>query len=54
VAIGTGNPASFSTRFLGAGTVAVVAERLNRRWVGIELNPDYGIQTEKRIQADKA
>ena len=27
--------------FMGAGTTAVVAERLGRRWVGSELNPDY-------------
>lgn len=27
--------------FFGSGTVGKVAERLGRRWVGIELNPDY-------------
>jgi site-specific DNA-methyltransferase (cytosine-N4-specific) len=27
--------------FLGSGTTALVAERLGRRWLGIELNPDY-------------
>lgn len=27
--------------FLGSGTTAVVAERLDRDWLGIELNPDY-------------
>lgn len=27
--------------FMGAGTTAVVAERLGRKWVGSELNPDY-------------
>ncbi len=27
--------------FLGSGTTAVVAERFERRWIGIEHNPDY-------------
>lgn len=27
--------------FMGSGTTAVVAENLGRRWVGVELNPDY-------------
>lgn len=36
--------------FLGAGTVGVVAERLNRRWVGIELNPGFARQAGVRIR----
>ena len=35
--------------FLGSGTTAVVAESLNRRWVGIELNEKYCEITKKRI-----
>ena len=27
--------------FMGSGTTAYVAQRLSRRWVGIELNPEY-------------
>jgi DNA modification methylase len=27
--------------FMGSGTTAVVAERLGRRWVGVELNPEF-------------
>jgi hypothetical protein len=27
--------------FIGSGTTAVVAERLGRDWLGIELNPDH-------------
>lgn len=27
--------------FLGSGTVAQVAQRLGRHWVGCELNPEY-------------
>jgi DNA modification methylase len=36
--------------FMGAGTVGVVAERLHRRWVGIELNPDFAALAEERIR----
>jgi site-specific DNA-methyltransferase (adenine-specific) len=27
--------------FMGSGTTALVAQRLDRRWIGIELNPEY-------------
>ena len=27
--------------FMGSGTTAIVANRLNRRFIGIELNPEY-------------
>lgn len=37
--------------FMGAGTVGVVAERLGRRWIGIELNPEYAEQARERIEA---
>jgi len=35
--------------FMGSGTVAVVAEKLNRRWIGIELNPKYCNMTIERV-----
>jgi len=35
--------------FIGSGTVAVVAERLNRRWIGIEINQEYCEMAKKRI-----
>jgi DNA modification methylase len=35
--------------FLGSGTVAVVAERLNRRWVGCELNSEYVTIAKNRL-----
>lgn len=35
--------------FMGAGTVGLVAERLNRRWVGIELKAEYAAMSEARI-----
>lgn len=37
--------------FFGAGTVGVVAAKLGRRWIGIELNPDYCEIARKRIAA---
>jgi site-specific DNA-methyltransferase (cytosine-N4-specific) len=37
--------------FLGSGTVASVAERLGRRYIGIDLNPAYqGMQRERTAQ----
>ena len=36
--------------FLGSGTTALVAQELGRRWIGIELNPDY-IEIIKRRTA---
>ncbi len=35
--------------FLGSGTTAVVARKLGRRYVGIELNEEYALLAEKRI-----
>jgi site-specific DNA-methyltransferase (adenine-specific) len=37
--------------FFGAGTVAVVAERHGRDWLGIELNPEYAAIARERIKA---
>ncbi len=35
--------------FLGSGTTAVVAKKLGRRWVGIELSEEYARLAEARI-----
>jgi site-specific DNA-methyltransferase (adenine-specific) len=35
--------------FIGAGTTAVVAQRLGRSYVGIELNPDYVKMAKERL-----
>lgn len=35
--------------FIGSGTTAVVAANLNRRWIGIEINPEYCEMAKRRI-----
>jgi DNA modification methylase len=35
--------------FAGAGTTCLVAKRLGRRFVGIDLNPDYVAMAQKRV-----
>lgn len=37
--------------FMGAGTTAVVCERLGRKWIGCELNPEYAAIAESRIRS---
>lgn len=39
--------------FIGSGTTAFVAEKLNRNWLGIELNPEYAKLAEERIFQNK-
>ena len=38
--------------FLGSGTTAVACERLNRRWIGIEIEEKYCEIAAKRIEAE--
>ncbi len=38
--------------FLGAGTTALVADRLGRNCIGVELNPEYAAMAERRIRKD--
>ena len=38
--------------FAGAGTTGLVADRLGRNAILIELNPDYAAMTERRITDD--
>jgi len=35
--------------FIGVGTTAIACERLNRRWIGIEINPKYCEIAKQRI-----
>ena len=37
--------------FAGSGTSLVAAEILNRRWLGIELSPNYADIARGRVQA---
>lgn len=38
--------------FNGAGTTGLVATRLDRRYIGLELNPDYAVMARNRIYGD--
>jgi hypothetical protein len=38
--------------FMGSGTTAVVARKLNRNYVGFELNPDYIEIAEKKLKRE--
>lgn len=40
--------------FFGAGTTGLVAQRLGRQWVGIELNPEYAEIAQRRITLDQS
>ena len=35
--------------FMGSGTTAWVAQRLSRKWIGVELNPEYVKIINKRV-----
>jgi DNA modification methylase len=38
--------------FMGSGTVALVAKELNRKYLGIELNPEYIRMAERRLRQE--
>lgn len=40
--------------FMGSGTTAIVASKLGRDYIGIELNPEYKEMAERRIKLQKA
>lgn len=44
-----GQPGVVLDPFMGSGTTAVVAERLRRDWLGIELNGEYIALAEQRL-----
>ena len=35
--------------FFGAGTTGVAAEQLGRKWIGIEINPEYAEEARQRL-----
>ena len=39
--------------FLGSGTTAVACERLNRRWIGIEISSKYCAIAKQRIENER-
>jgi DNA modification methylase len=50
---GPTKPGTVLDPFLGAGTTAVVAARLRRRWIGIELNPTYADLATTRVRSQQ-
>ena len=45
-------PATCLDPFGGAGTTALVADRLGRNAILIELNPEYAAMARRRIEGD--
>jgi site-specific DNA-methyltransferase (adenine-specific) len=39
--------------FMGSGTTAVVAKALGRKYIGIDISPDYCKMAEERIERNK-
>jgi len=39
--------------FLGSGTTAVAAKQLGRKYIGIEINPDYCKIAEQRLAQEE-
>ena len=39
--------------FLGSGTTSVVAQKLGRNYIGIEINPQYCVWAEQRLELAK-
>ncbi len=46
-------PCTVLDPFSGAGTTCLVADRLQRNAIGIELNPEYAAMSEARINKDR-
>lgn len=40
--------------FLGSGTTALVAEKMGRRWIGCEIEPQYHGVIEARLDAERS
>ena len=51
--IGMFSHKSICDPFIGSGTTAIACERLNRRWIGIEISEAYCEIAAKRITAER-
>lgn len=52
--LASSNPGDFVLDpFLGSGTTSVTAKKLNRHYIGIELNPLYCVWAEKRLETSE-
>ncbi len=40
--------------FCGSGTTCVAAEKLGRKWIGIELDPNYARIAQERVDAERS
>ena len=47
-----GRPGACEDCFMGSGTVAKMAERNGRKWIGSEISAEYCAIAEKRIAAE--
>ena len=45
-------PCTVLDPFIGSGTTGLVALKMGRRYVGIELNPEYAAMAERRLRAE--
>ena len=49
--LASSNPGDFVfDPFLGSGSTAVTARKLNRHYGGVEINPQYCVWAEKRLE----
>lgn len=48
---GGGEPGLVLDPFMGSGTTALVAEQLQRHWIGIELNDQFAHEASERLRA---
>ena len=46
-------PCTVLDPFSGAGTTCLVADRLQRHGIGIELNPEYAAMAQRRVDGDR-
>ena len=45
-------PCTVGDIFMGSGTSGLVSEKLSRKWIGIEINPEYCEIAKDRIEIE--